>query len=110
MTVRGGLLERGGVFEAVAEPVCAVIPGPSGAPLVAGEAGPGKAAVLRCGRGQVDAAGLSPGFGRGLPIEGALAGHVASGTRQNRANSSIRARPANGAASPARRHRHVPSA
>jgi hypothetical protein len=110
MTVRGGLLERGGVIEAAAGLVCAVIAGQGGALFVAAEAGLGKTAVPGCGRGRVDAVGLKSGSGRGHPIEGALTGHLASGAQQNRAGSSVRARPAGGAASPERRHRHVPSA
>jgi hypothetical protein len=110
MTVRGGLLERGGVIEAAARLVCADIPRQGGSLFVADKAGLGKTAVPGCGHGQVDAAGLKPGFGRGHPIEGGLVGHLASGAQQNRANSSVRARLASGAASPERRHRHVPSA
>ena len=72
MTVRGGLLERDGVIEAVAGLVSAVAAGQGGALFVAGEAGLGKTAVLEYGRGQADAAGLKPGFGRGHPMEGAL--------------------------------------
>lgn len=72
MTVRGGLLERDGVTDAVAGLVGAVGAGRAGALFVAGEAGLGKTAVLECGRGLAAAAGLSVGFGRGHPMEGAL--------------------------------------
>src|SRR5260370_28219282 len=72
MTVRGGLLERDGVIEAVAGLVRAVVGGRGGALFGVGEAGLGKTAILGCGRGQADAAGLKPGFGCGHPMEGAL--------------------------------------
>lgn len=72
MTVRGGLLERDGVIEAVAGLVRAVVAGHGGALFVVGEAGLSKTAVLGYGRGQAGAAGIEPGFGRGHPMEGAL--------------------------------------
>src|SRR5271165_5399234 len=72
MTARGGLLERDGVTEAVARLVDAVNAGRPGALFVVGEAGLGKTAVLERGRSLAAAAGLSTGFGRGHPMEGAL--------------------------------------
>ena len=72
MTVSGGLLERGGVTDAVAGLVNAVRAGQGGALFVVGDAGLGKTAVLVGGRGLAAGAGLRAGFGRGHPMEGAL--------------------------------------
>jgi hypothetical protein len=72
MTARNGLLERDGVTEAVAGLVDAVNAGRPGALFVVGEAGLGKTAILERGRSLAAAAGLSTGFGRGHPMEGAL--------------------------------------
>ncbi len=69
---RGGLLERDGVTEAVAGLVGAVSTGRPGALFVVGEAGLGKTALLGRGCSLAAAAGLSTGFGRGHPMEGAL--------------------------------------
>jgi DNA-binding CsgD family transcriptional regulator len=66
------LLERDGVNEAVGGLVDAVGRGQPDALFVVGEAGLGKTAVLASGRDRAATAGLTIGFGRGHPMEGAL--------------------------------------